>query len=71
MEHAVVCPIGEADVRSGVKPGPIAGDDPDNVAAFQRRLDAGDPVLWNLVEWPLANSGFHLAQRSEQGWICL
>ena len=45
MEHAVVCPIGEADVRSRVKPGPIARDDPNNVAALQLRLDSGDPAL--------------------------
>ena len=46
MEHAVVRPIGEADVRSGVKPGPIARDDPNDVAVLQLRLDARRPGSW-------------------------
>ncbi len=52
MQDAVIRSIGQADMRSGVEPGPIARNDPDDVAAFQFRFDLGDAVFWDLVKWP-------------------
>ncbi len=71
MQHAVVRPIGQPDVRSRVKPGPIARDNPDNVAGLQLRLDPGDSALGNLVKRALANPRLHLANGASSDGFAL